>query len=1050
LIEHREPLGTTMNKLFSSSPALMIAALALSAPACIGLSEASEPAAPALSLMPRVDDYTHLFWAEGFPSMNPSAPWVRVIQTGRYAIAINTETLKIAHFGPLASGVGYVAAACGGNDAWQNLPPAELKASIKVGDRIYHATAGGKWTDFNGPRLVESGRWLQRADITDLVFSAEDGGRLNVESRLEMAAWPDRLAIILAARPGLLPIPAGEACFGRVGGGFGLDGSNHLEIPHSPDIDAEQFTLELWAFVPADFQASQKTFPWLVCKNHHEQAEGNYGIVILNGNPQARINIGGGRDNMFVVDSRSPLRIDQWNHLAISYDGNTFRFYLNGDSAGQCVIGRKRVAGKEGLAFGRRQDNCGDGYHFRGAVDEIRFYHRALSPDEIRSRFQSPEVKSPALKAEREWRFREDGVASLERPGERFEDAEMELGLKTPRGDLAMPLIVPQGVTWARNEWLELAISFDPVSLNLEPDRSPVVVKASEIPGGAPRPVDYDDARGWHRVNLDGIEPLVPTGGVEKQNDAVERVRIVLSNPTDSEQTARLLFEKGPSGFRQRIGSAITGMSAILRDADGNPTGVPVQLSKNWHGRPEGGVYSGLWFHGFSQVRLAPRANVELELTLAYGHWGGVAAASHSQLCLIGWGSNQLWNESAMGSWGESICYEPDQVQGQCSILDVRPLMVRSMAADQSWSWTHNVGGGDFFRFFDASGQRVPHASMHTAYERYGPCLTEVTNSGRIGSQMTHRETVSLVRSDDIMRGTYRMRLDVREAVKFSRFVLFQIGADTYGYTGERKMAVGNETGLLREWATQWGGNVNRHAPIECAGRVPWISLHEAVSRAQQEARARGEAGAPGAWANRGIVIRSWQARLGGKPASPWVVEHGVNARGTDTSTLDIVPPPEVKRLEPGDFVETTIEHLIIPQFAADYYGPNETLREALKKNENTWRMVYREACGNDRRVEMKAGSLSCLYPSVAIAAANDEASFSLTGGLGYVPVTFSGLTSPRGYELQVDGRPLNQSVHGNDYWQTDYDEAGNRWSRTYNIPAGDDKPHDIRLSKKP
>ena len=206
---------------------------------------------------------------------------------------------------------------------------------------------------------------------------------------------------------------------------------------------------------------------------------------------------------------------------------------------------------------------------------------------------------------------------------------------------------------------------------------SAVSVQARELPSGAARPVDYDAVRGWHRVNLDGVEPIVPPGGRERQNDAIERTQLVLSNPTDREQPARLLFEKTASGFRQRIGAAITGMSAVLRDAEGHPTGIPVQLSKNWHSRPEGGVYAGLWFHGFSQVRLPPQAKVELELTIAYGHWGGVAAASHAQLCLIGWGSNQLWDQSALGSWGESICYEPDQVQAQCSVLDVRPVMVR-------------------------------------------------------------------------------------------------------------------------------------------------------------------------------------------------------------------------------------------------------------------------------------------------------------------------------------------------------------------------------------
>jgi hypothetical protein len=493
---------------------------------------------------------------------------------------------------------------------------------------------------------------------------------------------------------------------------------------------------------------------------------------------------------------------------------------------------------------------------------------------------------------------------------------------------------------------------------------------------------------------------------------------------------------------------AITGMSAVLRDPDGFPTGIPVQLSKNWHNRPERGVYAGTWFHGLTHMRLPPQAKVELELALVYGHWGGVAAASHAQLCLIGWGSNQLWNQSALGSWGESVCYEPDQVQGQCSVLDVRPVMVRSMAADQPWHWTHNVGGGDFFRLFDASGKRVPHARMRTAYERYGPCLTEVTYAGRIGEGIEHSATVSLARTDDIVRGTYCLRLDVRKPVDFSRFVVFQIGADTYSYTGERKMAVGNETGLIREWPTQWGGDTYRTEPLECTGRVPWISLHEAVSRAKKEAAARGQPGAPGAWANRGIVIRSWQAQLGGKPAAPWIAERGVKARGEDTSTADILPPPGVTRLEPGDFVEATIEHVVVPQYAADYYGPDEALRAALGQWENTWRMILREAAGNDRRVKIKTGTLESLYPAVCIRTAKDAAEFTLTGGLGYVPITFTGLTSPRGHLLLLDNQRVNQAVHGNDFWQTDYDPAAKSWSQTYNIPVSDDTPHTIRLER--
>ena len=334
--------------------------------------------------------------------------------------------------------------------------------------------------------------------------------------------------------------------------------------------------------------------------------------------------------------------------------------------------------------------------------------------------------------------------------------------------------------------------------------------------------MEYEPARGWHRVNLDGVIPVEPPGPDENGSNAIERVRLLLANPDSTEQVARLLFAKTGRGIRVRHGAPITGISAVLRDVDGNPTGIPVQLSKNWHNRPEGGTYGGAWFHGFSHVRLAPKATVELELTIAYAHWGGVAAASHAQLCLIGWGSNQLWDQSALGAWGESICYEPDQAQAHVAILDVRPVMVRSMNRNLPWNWTHNVGGGDFFRLFDSGGNRVFPVRMRTAYLRQGPCLTEVTYAGHTTTAIEHSATVSLARTDDVVRGIYRLRMDVKEALDFSRFVIFQIGADTYSYTGERKMALGSETGVLREWDTQWGGDRYRTDPIECTGRVPW------------------------------------------------------------------------------------------------------------------------------------------------------------------------------------------------------------------------------------
>tara|TARA_R110002096_G_scaffold374692_2_gene568406 strand:- start:1266 stop:3437 length:2172 start_codon:yes stop_codon:yes gene_type:complete len=723
----------------------------------------------------------------------------------------------------------------------------------------------------------------------------------------------------------------------------------------------------------------------------------------------------------------------------MSYDGKNLQLYANGMVAAAMAIEKTKLTKALPITFGGRGDGYGDGYRFQGVIDEVRYYDRALTVNELRLHYNKPEQERPGLKPVEEWRFSQEHSASMSQLPEEWKEASMQVSLTTSGKKLSQDWKLLPGKVWS-DEMQQVSLSIDPVTFSKANENPSITVEATEIAKNEARPVQFDRGLGWHRINLDGIEPILPKGVSSPSNDAIERIRLTLKNPGNTDEIARLMFEKSPRGFRQRIGSPITGISAVLRDKDGNPTGIPVQLSKNWHNEPEGGVYSGQWFHGISQVSLPAKTAIELELTIAYGHWGGAPAASHAQLSLIGWGGNQRWDQSALGSWGESICYDPEQIQANCTITDVRPLLVTSMGRDPQWSWTNNVGGGDIFRLFNADGLRVPHASMQTMYHRQGPCLTEATYSGLLGETIDHRTTVSLCRTDDLVRGTYRIRMDVNATTDFSRFVIFQIGADTYSSTGERKFAYGDQNGLKEEWSAKWGENAYRNEPKEGAGRNPWISLHEAVPRKNVKT---------GAIANRGVVVREWKARLGGKDASPWIAERGIDLRSHLTSTIDFVPPPSVTRLEPGDFVEATIEHIIIPQFAKDYYGPNQNLRSALTKHEDTWKMIHREAKENARAVEVTKGKLAHRFPDIDIETESDIAELTLTGGLGYVPLTFSNLSSHRGYALTIDGKLVNQSVHGNDFWQTDYDPAKGTWSHTYNVPVSDQKPHQIVFGRR-
>lgn len=980
------------------------------------------------------DDYALMWWADGFQGRAPNGQWRRVVQTNHYAAVLDVDRMTMPHFGRIAEPRAYAVAARHDNTAWESLPPAQLDLEIEVEGVKYRCTHGGRPTLHDGPRIIESGRFVERTDVTNLELTANDGAQLPVEARFEMLAWPDRFTLSLDAFPRLLPVSPGDT-FGRVGGGFGLDGLNHLELPVTESELPATFTLGCWVYVPVDFFATQYD-AWVLCLGANEWVEGHVGIVIgRNGVPRAVLDIGGGRDNCTMLAASvggrpRALETERWHQLTVTYDGTRLVFYVDGQAAGAQTVGKPRQPVAAALAVGRRGDNAGDGYHFRGVLDEIRVYDRALSASDVARLAAQPEVALDAA-PERAWSFDTQGTARAERPAARWENATLTLRLRTDDQTYEQQAVMPGSEPWAPERPGHVAVAIDfgsdaPSATDGDNVHPAVSVTASDAHTGAPVPVTFDHERGWIRLDLNGV---VKQGD---DNNRQERIRLQIDNPTNREQPVRLLFDK-------TLDLPITGMSAVLCDRDGYPIGIPVQLSKNWHRIEQRLLYEGPWFHGFTYARVAAKAKLEWELVLAGAHWGGVAAASHAQLCLVAWGSNQLWNQSAIGSWGESFCFEPDRAQANALVCDVRPLMVHAMNRDEPtrWTWTNNVGGGDLLRLFAPDGTYVRPTGMKTAYLRQGPCLTEVVYAGTLADgAATHHVTTHLYRTDDVARCMYQVRLDVHDPIAFSRFVILQIGADTYGYTRERQMAIGHAAGLVREWKTQWGGDTYRTEPMRLEGSTPWVSLHDAESRDPSKS---------GAWANRGLVIRSWRARLGGLDCGPCVAERGVGDADAATSTADILPPPGVQRLEPGDFIDATIEHIVVPQFARDYYGPNDNLRHALERYENTWHMIDREARGNELIVEASLGDVERTRP-VVVRAANDRAEFSVTGGKGYFPLTIRGLSTFRAPCLEIrsaagDWQVVDQSTFGNDFWQTNYDAATGTWDITFTIPG--DTPDD-------
>ena len=547
-------------------------------------------------------------------------------------------------------------------------------------------------------------------------------------------------------------------------------------------------------------------------------------------------------------------------------------------------------------------------------------------------------------------------------------------------------------------------------------------------------PVTFDEALGCHRLALPE-KPLSNAGGTfypEEHLDRVDRSRVTLRNDGDTPTVARLMFT-------QQKHLPITGFTPMLCDPDGTPTGIPVQVSKNWHQDPEKGhlPHEGPWFHGFAWVRLPPKSKRDLVFQMVYARYGGVCAASHAQLSLIGWGFNQFWDQAAVGSFGESICFEPGRVQRRCFITDVRPLMTLSREPKaKRWGWAENCGGGDFLLWTDAAGRYQPMKATRTDYRSHGPCLTDVGYSEESsGGEIAVRMDVSVPAANDHLRTFLRLRYDVRQPVRWRRLAFFQLGADFYNGVPARRVAIGDVTGLREEWEPRRAKDEYDRTAVPLSGAGAWVSVHGV----EQAMLTKGHAAA-----SRGFIVRSWRAVLGGKPAEPhlsfFCTEWGKNNHRT---AVELAPPPGISELQPGDFVEAELELVVFPADAAAYYGPDDTFREVLARDADSWRMVHREAAGNALKLTAERGSVVKAYPLVIAVDDQQRASATFKGGLGHIPVTFTGLTHPRDVRIRVNG----QSV---DHWQTDWDPINLRWQITCNIAAPGGRDLGIQFESKP
>jgi hypothetical protein len=612
-------------------------------------------------------------------------------------------------------------------------------------------------------------------------------------------------------------------------------------------------------------------------------------------------------------------------------------------------------------------------------------------------------------------------------PEESFGAAEMSLRLETTTGTAATNPGV--GTVWPA-QLEQRAVLTVPGTPPRHPRPGPAEVIVSVTPAhpqGHATVIWQGEASG-PTISLHAPRwPAAPEGNYpEAMLDAWEAYAVTVENHSAHPQTIRLTFEHNPV-------KSIIGYVPMIVDPQGRPTGLPVQISKNWHQAKATAPlpYAGAWMHGRTQLNVPAHARVAFQYGTTFARWGGLPAASVAQLSLVGWGHNGFWDQLALGAFGESICFQPGRVMRRAWLTDFRPLFQKGFAKDERWAWTSNVGGGDTMVRLDPQGRYVPFKANVTRYASHGPNLAHVIYEEISADHAIRSRTeVFLPRTDDCLRVYVRLHYEITQRVEFSRLAFFQLGADFYNDQDAPLIAWGDARGLTAEHRPTPKSGARLLPPAEARGDAPWLSLH---GEARSDLAKNGQA-------SRGLIVRAWRATLGGQNV-PAPFFTAVASRGQKPAlAAELAPPPGLTALLAGDSVDALIELLPVPLTAARYYGPDEAFAAALATDANTWRGVHREAAGQRPILRIAQGPPVTGWPLAMAGDESREVVFTLQGGLGWVPLRVTELIAADAvalFRLTSTGRaPVIQGDAARAYWQSDYVAATQRWSVTYNLPA--------------